>query len=347
MKKKVMFKAVLIVSLVFVGIMSINAVAEEPQRQGRGPRLFGDWMLTVDYGERDMDAILSFSRGEEGELTAEWVSFWGVNKLQDVTFEDGKLSFVQVVQFGENEFRSTFKGAVEEDQLTGTLTSDRGEAEVTGKPMPRSPRAAGRWELTYKMGERDMTSTLVLKADEEGELVGEWKNGQAQSKISNLSYERNTLTFDRTTTMGERTFESTFEGTIDRQSGQLTGTMKSERGDVPVTGTRVGENLVGTWNLNLVTDRGTRQQRLVVNPDLSGLYGTIKIEEIQVDGSKMSFKMEQEFGDQTVAMDFTGTVTDSKLTGELATDNGAQKIEGTKVERRFRGTGRAPRQPNQ
>lgn len=334
----------LVISLVLTGLFCADVMAaEQPQREARGrmvrtggPRLFGDWMLTVEFGETDMEAILSFSRNVEGELTADWISFWGVNELQDVKFEDGKLSFVQVVEFGGNEFRSNFTGSIEEGKLTGTLTSDRGESNVEGVPAPRANRMAGQWKVSYTVGEREMTSTLVLNADAEGELTGEWQSERVQSTISNLNYERGTLTFDRTTTMGERTFESSFEGQIDRQTGELTGTIKSERGEVPVKGTRIGEAVIGTWNLSIEAENGSRRQRLVVYPDLSGLYGTVKIDQVQVDGSQVSFDVTQAFGERTFEMDFAGTVSDSKLTGELTTQRGSQKVTGTKVERQLR-----------
>ena len=42
-----------------------------------------------------------------------------------------------------------------------------------------------------------------------------------------------------------------------------------------------------------------------------------------------------EFGDQTFEMDFAGKIEDSKLTGELSSSRGSQKLTGTKLVRTF------------
>jgi hypothetical protein len=43
-----------------------------------------------------------------------------------------------------------------------------------------------------------------------------------------------------------------------------------------------------------------------------------------------------EFGDERFEMSFEGKLADSKLTGELTSFIGSQKIKGTKVVRTFR-----------
>ena len=343
MKTRAFVSSILAISLLLTVFVSNAICAEDnaPQRPPqRGPMpggrgLFGDWNLKVKFGEWEMDAILSFSRDEEGSLTADWISFWGVNKLQDVKFEEGKLSFVQEIKFGDNEFRNTFKGTIEEDKLTGVLSGERGDSDVTGQRAPRMRRNTGIWELKYTIGDRDITSTLILKADDEGELKAEWKNDQAPSTISNLNYQRGIITFDRKTKMGDKELDSTFEGTIDRRTGDLTGTIKSDKGSLSAKGTRIGGVVIGIWNLDITTDRGTVQQRLVVNPDLSGLYGTMKLDAVKLDGDTMSFKITWEFDQRTFEMKFKGKVTDNKLTGEITSDHGTQKVEGAKQQRRM------------
>jgi hypothetical protein len=47
----------------------------------------------------------------------------------------------------------------------------------------------------------------------------------------------------------------------------------------------------------------------------------------------VDFLMVMEFGDQSFEMRFNGKLEDSKLTGELTTSRGSQKITGTKVVR--------------
>jgi len=85
-----------------------------------------------------------------------------------------------------------------------------------------------------------------------------------------------------------------------------------------------------------VSERGSRKNRLRVNPDMSGLYGAIPIKKVNLKGNQVSFKIVLEFGDQKFEMSFEGKVEDSRLTGELTNSRGSQKIKGAKVIRTFR-----------
>lgn len=329
MRLHAILKATLFSSL----LLAVVAAGASAQPSGRGG-MYGDWPVKVQFGERQMDSILSFSRDDQGNLTAQWISLWGVTDLKDVKFEDGKLSFVQTVRFGDNDFTQTFNGTVQDGKLTGTLSSDRGESKVEGQRGQRTPRAAGTWELKYKMGERDITSTLVIAADKEGQLTGQWQSQRGETTISDLQYERGALSFKRTSKMGDRQFEGTFSGTIE--DDKLVGTFKSERGEAAVEGTRVGAPVIGTWNLDVTGDRGTTKQRLTVNPDMTGLYGAMPVGKVSFEDGKVSFKITMQFGDQPYEMSFAGKLEDGKLTGELTTSRGTRKVVGTKVIRQFR-----------
>ena len=336
MKYQTFSKAVLCCSLVLLVVASANIQAQ-PSGSRRGG-LYGDWQIKVEFGERQMQAILSFSRDSEGNLTAQWISPFGATQLKEVKYEDNKLSFVQFVKFGDNEFTSNFKGTVEDGKLMGTLSSDRGESKVEGQRAPRMPRAVGDWEMKFKVGDRDVTANLVIGADKEGNLTGQWKSQWGEHQITDVAYERGTLTFKRKSKIQDRELESTFEGRV--QGDTLSGTIKSERGEIPVEGQRVGGALIGTWNLDVEAEWGKIKQRLRVNPDMSALYGSTPVKKVSLDGDKVSFKIALEFGDQKFEMNFAGKLEDSKLTGEMTTSRGNQKITGTKVVRR------SPRRPS-
>ena len=354
MRKHGFIKAVVCCVLVALAVSSVQGAAATSfsSRTGRGRfGLYGDWDIKIKFGEREMNSILAFSRDAERNLTAQSISYWGVTDLKDVKFEEGNLSFTQTNRFGENEFTSKFAGKIVEGKLTGMLTSDRGESAVTGQRSPRMPRAVGRWDMKFKTAEREYTSTLVIKADKEGKLTAEMKSERVEHTISDVLYERGNLTFKRITKIGDRELESTFEGSIDRQTDTLTGTAKSDRGETTAEGKRIGTAAIGTWNLDVTSERGARKQRLKINPDLSALYGAMIIKEVTLDGDKVSFKIVREFGDQTYEMNFAAKIAEAKqtseesrapaatITGELKTTRGTSKIVGKKVVRTFRGRG--------
>jgi hypothetical protein len=335
MKHQIFTKAVLCCSLVVLVMLSAQVSAQSSASRRRG--LYGDWQVKVQFGERQMESILSFSRDGEGNRTGQWMSFWGLSELKDLEYEEGKLSFVQERQNREGQtVTSKFTGTIQDGQLSGTLSSDRGEFKVEGKRSPRMPRAAGSWEMKLKMGEREFTSTLVVKADEEGALAAEWQSQWGEHEVTDVQYERGNLTFKRNSKFQDRQWESTFEGTIERSTGTLSGVIKSERGEITVEGKRIGAPLIGTWNLAVASEGGTRKQRLRVNPDMSGLYGAIPVKKVNLEEDKVSFKIVVEFGERTFEMSFEGKLQESKLTGELTTSRGTRKVTGTKVIRTFR-----------
>jgi hypothetical protein len=310
---------------------------EAPTRPPRPRRweLYGDWQVKVDYNGRQRESILSFSRDEEGNQIGHWISFWGLSELKDVKYEEGKLSFVRIRRNREGQsITSKFTGTVKDGKLSGILSSDRGESKLEGKRSARIPRAVGSWEMKLRMGERQFTSTLVVSADEEGKLTAQWQSQRGEHEITDVKYEQRKLTFKRKSKIQDRQWESTFEGTVRRDT--LSGVFKSERGEIAAEGKRIGASLIGNWNLEITSERGSRKQRLKVNRDMSGMYGAAPIKKVNLENNKVSFKIVRQFGERKFEMSFEGKVEESKLTGELTTSRGSWKVTGAKVVRSFR-----------
>ena len=326
MKRQTFFKAVVCCSLMALIMLSAQVVAQSSTSRRGG--LYGDWQIKMKFGEREVESILSFSRNQEGQYVGQWISSFGMNELKDVKFENNKLSFTQVMRFRDQETTSKFTGSIEQGELSGLLVSDRGETEIQGKRTPRTPRGVGSWEMKIKAGEREYTGTLTIVADKEGNLSGMWKSSRGESKVSDVKYEDRKLTFKRVIQREDSQMEMAFEGTVGYNS--LEGVFKSDRGEAAVEGTRVGASLIGTWNLDIESERGARKQRLRVNPDMSALYGSTMIKKNNLDGDKVSFEYVLQFGDQKYETSFEGKIAESKLIGELKTSRGTSKVTGTR-----------------
>jgi hypothetical protein len=335
MKRKAFFKAVLYCSLMVLIMLSAQVRAQSSTSRRGG--LYGDWQIKYEVGGRQRESILSFSRDREGNRTGQWISFMGLSELKDLKYEDGQLSFARVSRNRDGQSTmSKFTGTIQDGKLSGTMSSDRGEYMLEGKPSPRVPRAVGSWKMTLKREDREFTSTLVVKADKEGKLTAQWRSERGELEITDVQYERGSLSFKMERKSEDRQWEAAFEGTIERETDTLSGVIKSERGEIKAEGKRIGAPLIGTWNLEATSERGARKQRLRINPDMSGLYGAIPVKKINLEGDQVSFKIVLEFGNQKFEMSFEGKVEDSKLTGELISSRGSQKIKGTKVIRTFR-----------
>ena len=332
MKYQVFRRTVCFLLLVLMALAA--QVSAQPSRRG-GRGLYGDWQVKVDFDGRQMDSILSFSRDREGKQIGHWISFRGLSELKDLKYEEGQLSFVRVRQNREGQSTtSKFTGTIKDEKLSGTLSSDRGKYKLEGKRGERMSRAVGSWEMKLKMGEREFTATLVVMTDKKGKLTAQWQSQRGEHEITDVVYKERKLTFKRKSKIQDRQRESTFEGTVQRNT--LSGVIKSERGEITAEGKRIGASLIGNWNLEVTSERGSRKQRLKVNPDMSGMYGSIPIKKVNLEGDKVSFKVVLEFGERKFEMSFEGKLKESKLTGELTTSRGSQKVTGTKVIREFR-----------
>jgi hypothetical protein len=215
MERKAILKVLMVCLLVVSFILPVQVSAQSQSRRGG---LYGDWQIKMKFGEREFELILAFSRNQEGQYTGHWISFWGMNELKDVKFEENKLSFTQVTNYGGEERTSKFTGTIEQGELNGLLNSDRGETEVNGKRAPRTPRGVGSWEMKIKAGEREYTGTLMITADKEGNLSGTWKSSRGESEVSDLKYENRTLTFKRIIQRDSGQMEMAFEGTLGNTS---------------------------------------------------------------------------------------------------------------------------------
>jgi len=339
MEKGNSINSILFASLLTLVVLAAESHARSSPRRTRGG-LYGDWEVKVNFDGREFTSILYFSRDARGNRTGKWISFWGVTELKNLKFEDGKLTFEQEIPRRQGQsYTAKFTGNLEDGKLSGTLSSDRGQYKVEGKPARRIPRAVGTWEVKFRIGDREITSRLIIKADKQGKLSAEWPSERIENRISEVKYERGRLTFKRSSKMQDRQWESTFEGNIDYRTDKLTGTIKSERGEIAVEGTRVGAPLIGTWDLDVASEMGTVKQRLKVNRDLSALYGSIPVKQVKLDGDKVTFNVVLEFGERKFEMAFEGKLQDAKLTGELKTSRGTAKVTGKKVVRVFRRPG--------
>jgi hypothetical protein len=327
MKQKTLLKTLCICSLVVLFLMPEPALAQQSRGRGRG--IYGDWEISMTFGEREMKSILAFSRNAEG-YTGQWISSWFLSDLDALSIEENKLSFTQTMRFGDQPRTSKFVGTIDTEtgKLTGVLSGEQGDTDIKGQRMSRPARGVGIWDMEIKAGEREYTGILTISAAKEGELKGHWKSERGESELSDVAYEDRKLTFKRTIKREDREIVMAFEGTIGTES--LEGVYKSEWGEAPATAKRIGGAAIGTWDLNMSSDRGDRKQRLRVNPDMSALYGSTLIKKIDLEGNNISFKYSLTFGDQSYESSFKGTIAETKLTGEMTTSRGTRKVTGTK-----------------
>ena len=290
----------------------------------------GQWEMTMDFGGRDSFAMLTISKNADGGLAGKW----GSDDLSDVKFQDGKLTFVRTIKFGDQEFTMDYTGTLKDGKITGTMSSDQGEFATNGARFkPKSP-AIGTWDISFNIGDRDITGQLAVSEKPDGTLEGKWISERGNTVVSNVTFKDGKLTFNRKSTFGDNTWESEFEGTI--AGNNLTGVFKNQQGEMPAKGTRVGAALVGKWDLTTVSEFGTRQGMMRINGDMTGRYeffgGEIPMKNLKLEGDQVTFALEMGWGDQTFTLNFKGTLDGKNLKGQMTSDRGTSEITGKKAE---------------
>ncbi len=297
-----------------------------------GKELYGDWLIKADPCDRmGSSSIISFAGNSEGKLIGQWINQRGFTELEDVRFKDNAVTFTQTVQFPKETFKGYFTGTIEGNKLTGTLTHGGMKSKMEGTRRPMMPLAVGMWDMKFKTTSGESSAILDINAGKDGSLSAEWQKIEGDRKITDVKCEANKLTFKSTTKVQDAENVCSFEGTVEPNTDTLVGVCKTEGNEMPAVGKRIGEELIGTWILDVTAPFGNSKQRLKVYPDMSGLYGTTPINKITLEGDKVTFKVTPEFGRMRFEMNFEGKLDSSKLTGELKNPRGSQTVTGKKA----------------
>jgi hypothetical protein len=294
--------------------------------------IVGDWkMKSSNTDGPPMDAIMTITKDKDGKLAGKWLAFFGPSDLKDVKFEGGTLMFSQTARFRGEERTSNFSGTLKEGKLSGMMSNDMGEFNMEGALMQPKCAVAGKWEITTKRQDRETTSTLIIKADKDGKLSGTWQSQRGDSDIPEITFKDDKITFKRKVTRQDQEMEISYELAV--KGNTISGVTKTERGESAVTGKRMDSPAVGTWELTMTSDRGERKQLLTIYPDMTALYGPSEPDTFTIEDNKVSFKMTRTFGERTFEIEFKGTLSGDKITGEMTSgpDRPAQTVTGQKL----------------
>ncbi|MGA2091968.1 MAG: hypothetical protein ABSH16_00980 [Sedimentisphaerales bacterium] len=185
-----------------------------------------------------IEATMTIKKTAEGKYEGTWSAQFGESTLSDITFDNGKLAFVQTSNFGGREMKTAYEGKVEGAKLNGTGKGQFGEVKIEGTLKGEPNTIAGEWQINTTMPTREMVDKLSITKDANGVLGGKWTGQRGESTVSNMKLEGNKLTFTRKSKMGEMEIEMTYEGTVEGDA--IKGKFTSERGEREANATRVG-----------------------------------------------------------------------------------------------------------
>jgi hypothetical protein len=202
----------------------------------------GEWEFKSQMQARTSTATMTITKNAEGKLAGMWSTQRGESQLSDITFEGGKVKFVQTNNFGGQEMKTNYEGALEGGKLKGTGKGQFGEftfdGTLQGEAKTGADAIVGEWQVNVNVPARENVEKLTITKNADGTLAGKWAGQRGESKISNMKFEGGKLTFIRTSDFGGRIMESEFEGTVEGDS--IKGAFKSDRGNRDANATRVG-----------------------------------------------------------------------------------------------------------
>jgi hypothetical protein len=291
----------------------------------------GDWEITMDINGRKSYAMLSIKKTKDGTLTGTW----GSTEIDNAKYQDGKLTFSRTIGPEDRQFTTDYEGTLKDGKLMLTISNDWGELTAVGdRPKPICP-ALGQWDINFSVGDMDINAKLIISKTKEGKLEGKWTEQMGEHKISDVKFEDGKLTFTRKSKVEDMEFENTYEGTIKKNI--LTGMLKGgDMGQWQADGKRIGQELIGTWEITSVSDFGTRKTKMKIFPNLTGRYeffdSEIPIKNLKLEKDKVTFILEVGFG-ETFELDFKGKLDGKTLKGQMESDMGTSDITGKKIEK--------------
>ncbi len=292
--------------------------------------LAGTWEITVDVDGRVSFSYLCLVPKEDGTFSGTWNDA----ALSHITFADNKLAFRRTVKGrDEQEFTTDYSAVLQDGKLTGTLSNDWFVAPFIGTRARSMCPALGTWDITFTVGDRDITARLSITQNPDGTLSGTWTE-EGEHRLSGLTFQDGTLSFTRQSKINDFAFETTYKGVL--KDNDLTGMLEGgDMGRWQANARRVGAPLIGTWEFENTSPWGPPTRRLIIYPDMTGRYQWfdefIPIKDLTLEGDQVTFKIESRFGDRTFVTDFKGKLAEDTLNGEMTSERGTRPANGKKV----------------
>ena len=215
----IVISAIVMTSLTVKAVVDANSAPQQSTAQVRPQQVMGEWEFKSQRPARTSAATMTIKKNAEGKYEGTWSAQWGESVLSDITFENGKVKFVQTSSFGGQEMKTTYEGTVEGSKITGKAQGQWGdftfEGTLQGEAKTGADAIVGEWQMNVTIPAREFVEKLTITKNADGTLAGKWEAQRGENTISDIKFEGGKLTFTRTSKFGDREFTSTFAGTVE------------------------------------------------------------------------------------------------------------------------------------
>ena len=109
-------------------LVSVTAAQLSAQDVSDFSAVLGAWEMTFETPRGSMTQTLTFTvNGDELAGTATAPN--GTMQLQNVSFEEGRITFEVTRRFRNREVTQSYSAAIDGDQMTGTMSGGRGRGQ--------------------------------------------------------------------------------------------------------------------------------------------------------------------------------------------------------------------------
>jgi hypothetical protein len=308
---------------------------------------------------------LTITEGEDGSLSAVWVTDLGTAEFPALEVTGNAISFSADVDFGGVLVPLQFAGSTGGENMKGVVslefdgqplslpttgvkgTAEAADAATTGaaavEPLTGEVSLPGEWDFNAELPDGSTSTSSMTVTDENGALVALIQTELGEARIDNINVNGNAIDFATEIDMGGVLVPLTFEGSTggDQLQGAVSLNFEGQAMVLPITGARKGAggltgevSLPGLWDMAAeLPDGSTSGSSLTVRDGEAGLVAVLETEigeatitDITIDGNNVTFKTEIDMGGVLIPMSFVGSTGGDAIQGTVSLNMDGQEM---------------------
>ncbi len=308
-----------------------------PAASAEAAAMVGSWDAAGQSQQGPFQHTIIINADLTGKYIAEAQQF----DVENLSVDAGKVTFGMTVDLQGQEFPMEFEGAIDGETFKGEFliqgtpvgqltATKKGAASptVTASPTAQPAAIVGSWDVTV---EDFQAGTVEGKMVIDPDLTGKYVGGDGtEFEVDNLEVEGTEVTFEAVINAQGQQMRMEFQGSIDGDTlkgdvfagGQLSAQVTAKRSSAATAAASAEPSaIVGSWDVAGQSPEGPFEAKMVVDPDLTGRLitdeGEVPIENVEAEGSEVTFEMTINAQGQEILLEFEGAIDGDSLDGDF------------------------------
>jgi hypothetical protein len=108
-----------------------NSPVSTPGQKGPS-QVAGEWEFKNKMPSRTAMVMMTITRNAEGHYEGKWSTQWQDSNVSDITYENGKMRFIQSGAIRNQRFKTEYETIVDGNKITGKGKNEAGEVSLDG-----------------------------------------------------------------------------------------------------------------------------------------------------------------------------------------------------------------------